>query len=72
MLPLPVFIGKGHGLREPEVDDLDESHMVDEQVLGLQISIHNVQAMHVREGADDAGGIELSYGLDEAPQVRPL
>jgi len=50
-------------LRPPGTTHLDVALLVDEQVLGLQVSVDEVQRVEVLEGQHDLGGIEASVWL---------
>ena len=48
-----------HNLRKPKVSDLDVPRLGDEQVLRLQVPVHNVEAVQVLKRHHNLGGVEL-------------
>lgn len=53
-------------LGEPEVGDFDVSVGAEEDVLGLEVAVDDVERVEVVEREGHFGGEELSYGVGEA------
>ena len=54
---------------EAEVDKLDISGAVEQQVLGLEVAVDDAAAVEVVEGLDDAAGVEPRGGVVEVAAV---
>ena len=50
-------------LSEPEVDELRESILINQAVLGLEVSVSDILAVHVAQGEDYPGGVELGLNV---------
>lgn len=49
----------GHDFRRAKVRDLDVHVLIQEDVLGLQIAVHNAEAVHVLERVQNLAGVKL-------------
>ena len=56
----------GHGLSEPEVSEDCVTLGVEEDVLRLEVSVGDVEAVEIREAADNLRGVELDSGWRES------
>ena len=54
--------GPGHDLGEPEVGDDGVALGVQEDVLGLEVPVGDVEAVQIGEGGDDLCRVELDRG----------
>mmetsp|Transcript_38492 Transcript_38492/g.46475 ORF Transcript_38492/g.46475 Transcript_38492/m.46475 type:complete len:204 (-) Transcript_38492:2022-2633(-) len=57
-------------LCETVVSDLEVTGLINEQVLGFQVTVHVSMAVHVVNGQDDTRGIELSLRLIQRVVTR--
>jgi hypothetical protein len=60
----PSNVGNFFG--ETEIGNLEMAVSVEEQVLGLQITVDDVHGMQVVESESHLGGVELSDGVGES------
>lgn len=54
-------------LSESEVCEADVSFAVQQDVLGLQVPVHDLFGVEVLDGAHDLGAVEEARGVAEAP-----
>ena len=53
-------------LAQAEVGEDDVALLVEQDVLGLQVPVHDVEGVEVAQGAGDLGGVEARPRLQEA------
>lgn len=59
-------------LSKAEVGEADVSLAVQEDVLGLQVAVHDFFGVQVLDGADDLWGVEEAGGVAEAPSAAQV
>ena len=53
-------------LREAKVGHFEVTKLIQQKVFGLEVSVDVIGAVHVLEGKDDVGRVELGGGVVEA------